>query len=93
MAQKKQKYNEQSITSLKGAERVRKRPSVVFGSDGLDGCEQSAFEIISNSVDEAREGYGDTITVTVFADHSLEVDDHGRGVPLGFNEGEGRYNW
>ena len=92
MPQKK-KYNEQSITSLKGAERVRKRPSVIFGSDGLDGCEQSAFEIISNAVDEAREGYGDVITVTLFADHSIEVDDHGRGVPLGYNEAEGRYNW
>ena len=93
MPKKQPEYNDQSITSLKGPERVRKRPSVVFGSDGLDGCEQSVFEIVSNSVDEAREGFGDVIVVTVHADRSIEVDDHGRGVPLGWNEKEGRYNW
>ena len=86
MPKKKQSYTEQSIVSLKGADRVRKRPSVIFGSDGLDGCEQSVFEIISNSVDEAREGFGDVITVTVFSDNAIEVDDRGRGVPLGYNE-------
>ena len=88
-----QKYNDQSITALKGPDRVRKRPGVIFGSDGLEGCEHSFFEILSNSVDEAREGYGNEITVTAFLDHSLEVDDHGRGVPLGYNEKEGRWNW
>ncbi len=94
MAKKpKQQYNDQSITSLKGADRVRKRPAVIFGSDGLEGCEHSVFEIVSNSVDEAREGYGDTITVTAYRDHSISVEDMGRGVPLGWNEREGRYNW
>lgn len=93
MAKAKKSYNDQSIVSLKGADRVRKRPSVIFGSDGLDGCEQSIFEIISNSVDEAREGYGNVIYVTVFDDDSVEVDDRGRGVPLGYNEKEGRFNW
>ena len=93
MPKKKQSYAEQSIVSLKGADRVRERPSVIFGSDGLDGCEQSVFEIISNSVDEAREGFGDVITVTVFSDNAIEVDDRGRGVPLGYNEAEERYNW
>ena len=73
MPKKKQSYTEQSIVSLKGADRVRKRPSVIFGSDGLDGCEQSVFEIISNSVDEAREGFGDVITVTVFSDNAIEA--------------------
>lgn len=87
------KYNDQSITSLKGADRVRKRPAVIFGSDGLEGCEHSFFEILSNSVDEAREGYGDEIIVTAFADNSLAVEDFGRGVPLGFNQKEGKYNW
>ena len=87
------KYNDQSITALKGPDRVRKRPGVIFGSDGLEGCEHSFFEILSNSVDEAREGYGTEITVTAFRDLSIEVDDHGRGVPLGFNEKEGRWNW
>ena len=95
-AQKKEapkQYNDQSIKALKGADRVRKRPGVIFGSDGLDGCEHSFFEILSNSVDEAREGHGNEILVTSFADRSIRVDDHGRGVPLGYNEAEGRWNW
>ena len=92
MAKKKETktpaYNNQSITSLKGADRVRKRPAVIFGSDGLEGCEHSVFEILSNSVDEAREGFGSVINITAFNDHSIEVEDFGRGVPLGWNEGE-----
>ena len=87
------KYDDQSIVMLKGAERVRLRPAVIFGSDGLEGCEHSFFEILSNSVDEARENYGDEIITTVYLDGSISVEDHGRGVPLGFNEAEGRYNW
>ncbi|MBE6561232.1 MAG: DNA topoisomerase [Ruminococcaceae bacterium] len=86
-------YDNQSITMLKGADRVRKRPAVIFGSDGLEGCEHSYFEILSNAVDEAREGYGSEIITTVYRDRSIQVDDFGRGVPLGFNEAEGRYNW
>ncbi len=88
-----EQYNDQSIVMLKGADRVRLRPSVIFGSDGLEGCEHAFFEILSNSVDEAREGYGNEIKVTVFADHSIEIDDHGRGIPMDYNEKEGRYNW
>ncbi len=91
--EKTSQYDNQSIKALKGADRVRKRPGVIFGSDGLEGCEHSFFEILSNAVDEAREGHGDVITVTAFNDHSIEVDDHGRGVPLGFNQAEGRWNW
>ena len=86
-------YNNASIKSLKGAERVRKRPAVIFGSDDLEGCQHSFFEILANSVDEAREGYGDRIIVKKFLDHSIEVEDFGRGVPLGYNEKEKRYNW
>ena len=86
-------YNDQSIKSLKGADRVRKRPAVIFGSDGLEGCEHSFFEILSNSVDEAREGHGSEITVTAYNDLSISVNDKGRGVPLGYNESEGRWNW
>ena len=89
----KQQYDNQSIKALKGADRVRKRPAVIFGSDGLEGCEHSFFEILSNSVDEAREGHGNEIRVKAFLDKSIEVDDHGRGVPLGWNEAEGRWNW
>ncbi len=86
-------YSDQSISSLKGADRVRKRPGVIFGSDGLEGCEHSFFEILSNSIDEAREGYGKEIVVTVYRDRVIEVDDRGRGVPLDFNKKEGKYNW
>ncbi len=87
------KYDNESITSLKGADRVRKRPAVIFGSDGLEGCEHSFFEILSNSIDEAREGYGKVITVTYYEDNSIEVQDHGRGIPVGYNKREERYNW
>ncbi len=93
MAKKAAEYNNQSISSLKGADRVRKRPAVIFGSDGLDGCEHSFFEILANSIDEAVEGYGKEIIVTAYNDHSIEVDDRGRGVPLDYNEAERRYNW
>ncbi len=80
---KKPVYGNESISSLKGADRVRLRPAVIFGSDGIEGCEHSIFEILSNSIDEAREGYGKEITVTRFADDSVEVEDHGRGMPGG----------
>jgi len=95
MAKKKevQQYDDQSIEKLEGADRVRKRPGVIFGSDGIEGCEHSFFEILSNSVDEAREGYGSVITVTAYKDHSIEVDDRGRGVPMGYNEKYKCYNW
>ncbi len=92
-AKKQAEYNDQSISSLKGADRVRKRPGVIFGSDGLDGCSHSFFEILSNSIDEARAGYGDAIYVTVTRDHVITVEDFGRGIPLDWNEKEGRYNW
>ncbi|MBQ3076188.1 MAG: DNA topoisomerase [Clostridia bacterium] len=92
-SKKQAEYNDQSIQSLKGAERVRKRPGVIFGSDGLDGCAHSFFEILSNSIDEARAGYGDAIFVTVNKDHVITVEDFGRGIPLDWNEKEGRYNW
>ena len=93
MAAKKQTYGNESITSLKGADRVRKRPGVIFGSDGLEGCEHAVFEILSNSIDEAREGYGNRIVTTCYADGSIEVQDFGRGIPVDFNQKEGRYNW
>ena len=93
MATKKQDYGNDSISSLKGADRVRKRPGVIFGSDGLDGCEHAVFEILSNSIDEAREGYGKQIVVTRFEDGSFEVQDFGRGVPVDYNPKEERFNW
>ena len=93
MAQKKANYGNESISSLKGADRVRKRPGVIFGSDGLEGCEHAVFEILSNAIDEAREGHGTLITVTRYADHSIEVEDFGRGCPVDWNEKEQKYNW
>ena len=93
MNKKKQEYNNESITVLKDEERVRKRPAVIFGSDGLDGCEHAVFEIVSNAIDEAREKHGDLIIVTRYADKSVEVEDFGRGCPVDWNEKEGRYNW
>lgn len=90
---KKQEYGNESIKSLKGADRVRKRPAVIFGSDGLEGCEHSVFEIMSNSIDEAREGYGNKICVIRFLDGSVEVQDFGRGIPVDYNKNEDKYNW
>lgn len=90
---KKQEYGNESIKSLKGADRVRKRPAVIFGSDGLEGCEHSVFEIMSNSIDEAREGYGNKICIIRFLDGSIEVQDFGRGIPVDYNKNEEKYNW
>ena len=93
MAVRNKKYNDESISLLKGADRVRLRPSVIFGSDGLEGCEHAVFEILSNSIDEAREGYGNKIEVTRYKDHSVRIKDYGRGIPVDYNANEGRYNW
>ncbi len=90
---RKQAYGNESISSLKGADRVRRRPAVIFGSDGIEGCEHSIFEILSNAIDEAREGYGRQITVTRYRDHSVEVEDLGRGCPVDYNPIEKCYNW
>ena len=93
MAKKNQDYGNESITMLKGPDKVRKRPGVIFGSDGLDGCEHSIFEVISNSIDEARSGFGNKIIVTKYIDNVIEVEDFGRGCPVDFNKTEQRYNW
>ncbi|HOA31180.1 MAG TPA: DNA topoisomerase, partial [Clostridia bacterium] len=91
MAQKE--YGNDSISSLKGADRVRLRPAAILGSDGLEGCQHTFIEILANSIDEAREGFGDVIEVTRFKDRSIEVRDYGRGCPVDYNEKEKRYNW
>lgn len=90
---KKSSYGNDSITSLKGADRVRKRPGVIFGSDGIEGCKHSVFEILSNSIDEARDGHGDKIVVTRYNNNTYEVEDFGRGIPVDFNKSENRFNW
>ena len=93
MAKKQQEYGNESITMLKGPDKVRKRPAVIFGSDGPDGCAHSVFEIITNSIDEARAGYGSKIVITRYLDRSIEVEDFGRGCPVDWNPAEERYNW
>ena len=90
---KKKDYGNDSITMLKGADKVRKRPAVIFGSDGLDGCEHSIFEVISNSIDEARAGYGNKIVITYYRNHDIEVEDFGRGCPVDYSNNEKRFNW
>lgn len=93
MADKKNAYNNESISALKGPDRVRKRPSVIFGSDGLEGCQHTVFEILSNSIDEAREGHGSVIDVVRHSDKSITVQDYARGMPVDFNNKERKYNW
>ncbi len=93
MADKKKSYDNESISMLKGADRVRLKPAVIFGSDSLEGCEHAMFEILSNSIDEAREGYGNVIEITRYLDKSIEVSDYGRGIPVDFNPVENRFNW
>ncbi len=93
MPKSAKQYGNESISALKGADRVRKRPGVIFGSDGLEGCEHAVFEILSNAIDEAREGHGSLITVTRYEDKSIEVEDFGRGCPVDWNEKEQKYNW
>ena len=93
MAKRKQEYGNDSISMLEGADRVRKRPGVIFGSDGLEGCEHAVFEILSNAIDEAREGHGQLITVTRYLDKSIQVEDQGRGCPVDWNEKEQKFNW
>ena len=93
MTKKTKVYSNESISSLKGADRVRKRPGVIFGSDGLEGCCHAIFEILSNSIDEARMGHGSRILVTRYRDNAIEIEDFGRGIPVDYNKNEQRYNW
>ncbi|MDR1753891.1 MAG: DNA topoisomerase, partial [Eubacterium sp.] len=89
----KKNYGDHSLKALKGPDQVRKRPAVIFGSDGIEGCQHSVFEILSNSIDEAREGFGSEITITRYLDGTVEIVDHGRGIPIDYNKNEEKYNW
>ena len=93
MSKSTAQYGNDSIVLLEGEDRVRKKPAVIFGSDGLDGCEHAVFEILSNSIDESREGHGELITLTYYEDRSIEVEDFGRGCPMDWNPNEKRFNW
>lgn len=86
-------YTNDSITALVGPDRVRKKPAAILGSDGLEGCQHTFIEILANSIDEAREGYGKVIEVTRFKDKSIQIRDYGRGCPVDYNEKEKRFNW
>lgn len=86
-------YDNSSISKLKGADRVRLRPAVIFGSDDIEGAKHTFFEILSNSVDEGKSGYGNLIKITKHIDKSLTIQDFGRGIPLDWNENEQQYNW
>lgn len=86
-------YDDSSIRSLKGAERVRERVNVMFGSNNIEGAFHTVKEIIGNSLDECRAGFGSEVTVHYYNDGSISVRDFGRGVPLGWNEAENRWNW
>lgn len=89
----KKAYSNESISALKGPDRVRLKPAAILGSDGLEGCEHTFIEILANSIDEAREGYGKVIEITRYRDHSIQIRDYGRGCPVDYNEKEKRYNW
>lgn len=86
-------YGDTSIQNNEGPKGLRKRPATLLGTGGLSGCVHAIFEIVSNSVDEYREGYGDVITVTVDDDNSVTVEDRGRGVPMDWNSKANKYNW
>lgn len=86
-------YGNMSISSLKDEQQVRQRPAVIFGTNDAQGCGHAVFEIIANSIDEAREGYGNRIEVTITPDNEITVSDNGRGVPMDWNENEQKFNW
>lgn len=87
------KYDDNSISQLKGAERVRLRPEALLGSKGIDGARHTIYEIIGNASDEKLAGYGDSLDICLYEDGSISVRDYGRGVPLGWNEKEKNWNY
>lgn len=86
-------YDDNSISQLKGAERVRLRPEALLGSNGIDGAKHTVNEIFANSTDEVLAGFGKKLEVMVYEDESISVRDYGRGVPLGWNSKENNWNY
>ena len=86
-------YSNEVIIPLKGADRVRKRPAVIFGSSNADGALAAVANIIENSSNEAKAGYGKKIIIRRFADNSFEITDQGRGIPVEYDKEEEKYSW
>ena len=80
------KYDESSIKILEGLEAVRKRPGMYIGSTDKRGLHHLVWEIVDNAIDEAINGYGDYVKISLNKDGSITVSDHGRGVPIGMHE-------
>ena len=76
-------YNEKSIQILEGLDAVRKRPGMYIGSTDAKGLHHCVWEILDNSIDEALNGYGKSIKITIEKDGALAVEDEGRGMPVG----------
>ncbi len=87
--QAEKKYTAQNIELLSEMEGVRKRPGMYIGSTNSQGLHHLIWEIVDNGVDEAVNGYGDKVSVTIHKDGSVSVEDEGRGIPVDIHKATG----